>query len=172
MRLAALALALALALVLGCAQEPKPTPAQRAAAEFVRLTLSERDSIDAARSAFDPGEAVPDSGLLHIEFTVSRYDNAGTCANPIPDSTSLSPIYARVFTERRDYSSGVGVDYARAESLWVQRGSTVVYERRVPCDTFTVNVRSCKPGMLCDRCQKYITLIVKPSLPPKVEVLP
>lgn len=173
-------LALALLLVAGCGQ---PTPRYDAVvADTVRGRLvapvgwypdSLGATVPGVMLAFDPGPAMPDSGPLALTFRIPNTDNMGTCAAPIPDSTYPGrPIFARIYRERRVYPE-VGSVYSEAvaDTFPVTRGTTVSYWRRVPCDTFDINVILCN-GRKCS-CRVYkLGVIVTPSLPPTPEMLP
>jgi hypothetical protein len=168
---------LAVALCAGCGREPAPTPPAHpvialsgADADTVPIWITVQDSVTHGFAFTPEDSANARLGVLAFSFRVPTVDNAGTCDAPIPDSSqTASPIYARVFYERRDYSSGVGVDETVAETLWVERGQTVYYARRVPADTFTTNIRLCDAGG-CG-CRTYFTQIATRTIPGAVEVL-
>jgi hypothetical protein len=163
---APLAAAFALCLLLaGCAPEPAAT-----------RRLVESFGIDTAAAqvhfAFTPAESAQARlGVLAFSFRVARTDNAGTCEAPIPDSSqSASPIYARVYREWVTHDTGGPVGHAVAETLWVTRGEVVSFVRRVPADTFLVNVRLIDAGGA--GCRTYFTQIATPTMPGGVEILP
>ena len=168
-------LALAALLAAGCAQEPRYVD------PLVQMGLADSlnhwyaDSVVAPRAAmnralaaqaFDPGPAVPDSGILWLRFRVPTTDNRGTCEAPQPDSAYASDaLWARVFRSRRVYDGSTVYDETAADSFPVRRGETVTWWKRVPCDSFDVNVRLFKGAT--GGCRKYLLgQVVTPSTPP------
>lgn len=162
--LAVLALA-----ALGCAQSPEAPSAPDSAVD--QITASSRAAAMSAQ-AFDPGAAVPDSGALALVGRVSRFDNMGTCQNPIPDSSSAGPVWARVHWARRlHYPDGTVTEQTHADSFEVQRGGPFSYWARVECDTYKVNVRTYK-GRVGSDCRVWLeSVIVTPSAPPSIELV-
>lgn len=124
-------------------------------------------------SALDPAlvYATPDSGNLWLRFEVPKTDNRGTCEYPQSDSAYSSDVlWARVYRERRVYQGTTAFDQAAADSFQVKRGEIVTYWKRVPADTFLVNVSLYKGTV--GSCRKYISQVVTPSLPPTPVLLP
>lgn len=167
---AAFVLLLALA---GCTPEAgdNPTERQRALAreaQAIEAGVAWHDSVLAHATAFDPGPAQPDSGVLHFMFTVPTYDHCGPCGSGIRDSTYPGDaLWCRAF---REWVDDAGVGHSVADSFPVRRGETVTYWRRVEPDSFLCNFRLYKGTK--GGCRVYRSQIVPASNLPAPELLP